>query len=85
MAQISERRGFACTTIESHLAQCLELGEIAIDRLLSQEKRQALAEIILPLREQKLSAIKEIAGDAYTYGEIKYVLAYLRYQAFTID
>jgi Helix-turn-helix domain/HRDC domain len=81
VAQISERRGFACTTIESHLAQCLEMGEITVDRLISSEKQHSLEEIVHSRRQQKLSEIKEVVGDAYSYGEIKYVLAHLRYQA----
>lgn len=77
--QIAEQRGFVFTTIESHLAQCLELGEIPIDRLIQPEKRQALEQLILPLEDKQLGRIKEAVGDAYSYGEIKYVLAYLRH------
>ncbi|MBU1566157.1 MAG: helix-turn-helix domain-containing protein [Proteobacteria bacterium] len=79
--QIAEKRGFVFTTIESHLAQCLELGEIPIDRLISPEKRQSLEHIILPLEEKQLGRIKETVGESYTYGEIKYVLAWLRHKA----
>lgn len=79
--QIAEKRGFVFTTIESHLAQCLELGEIPIDRLISTEKRQALEQIILPLEEKHPGKVKEIVGEAYSYGEIKYVLAHLRQKA----
>ncbi len=45
------------------------------------EKRQALEEIIRPLEEKQLGKVKEIVGEAYSYGEIKYVLAYLRQKA----
>ncbi len=79
--QIAEKRGFVFTTIESHLAQCLEQGEIAIDRLLTPEKRQSLEQIILPLEDKQLGKVKEMVGEAYSYGEIKYALAHLRHKA----
>ncbi|MDK9705557.1 MAG: AAA family ATPase [Desulforhopalus sp.] len=78
ISEIAEKRGFVFTTIESHLAQCLEQGEITIDQLVAEDKRQALEEIVLPVLDKNLGEIKAIAGDAYTYGEIKYILAYLR-------
>ncbi len=78
IAQVAEKRGFVFTTIESHLAQCLELGEIPIDKLISPEKRQALEQIILPLEDKYPGKVKELVGEAYSYGEIKYVLAHVR-------
>ena len=81
VAEIAEKRGFAVTTIESHLAHCIEMGEIVVDRLLATEKHQALERIILPHQDKKLSEIKEAAGDACTYGEIRYVLAHQKYLA----
>ena len=73
--QIAERRGFAITTIESHLTQCVEQGELDIDRLIDPARRQTLEPLILPMKDQRLGEIKEALGDACTYGEIKYVLA----------
>ena len=83
IAQIAKKRGYVFSTIESHLAQCLELGEVTIDRLLSQEKRQQLEQIILPLEEKYPGRVKEIVGEAFSYGEIKYVLAHLRQKGVT--
>ncbi|KJS00334.1 MAG: helicase [Desulfobulbaceae bacterium BRH_c16a] len=80
VAQIAEQRGFAFTTIENHLSQCIEYGELPSDRLIAPEKRQSLEQIILPLQNQKLSEIKEALGDACTYGEIRYIIAHHRHQ-----
>jgi hypothetical protein len=79
IAQIAEKREFAFTTIENHLAQCIEMGELPIDRLIAPDKRQALEQSILPLQGQKLSEIKEKLGDFCTYGEIRYILAHHRH------
>ena len=81
--RIAEQRGFALTTIESHLAQCVEQGELPINRLIADEKSRVLERIILPLKDKKLSEIKEIVGDDCTYGEIKYILAHLKNLAAT--
>ncbi len=81
VARIAEKRGFAFTTIESHLAHCIEMGEIAITQLIAPEKHQSIERIILPHQEKKLSEIKEATGDACTYGEIRYVLAHQKYLA----
>jgi len=81
--QIAEKRGFVFTTIESHLAQCLELGELPVDLLIAEEKRLSLEHRILAHNNQTLGAIKELVGDEYTYGEIKFVLAALRHRGHT--
>jgi len=74
VAEIAERRGLKKGTIETHLAHYVREGILPLERLVSQEK----AEVILSaLRgDSSLTAIKQRLGGAYSYGEIRLVLAH---------
>lgn len=73
--RIAERRGLAASTIEIHLAECAERGEVSLDRLLPRERRETLEPLILPLQDKRYGEIKEALGDACTFGEIRFILA----------
>ncbi len=75
ITQIAERRGLAPSTVESHLVECAERGEVTIDHLLSPERRETLEPLILPLQDKRYGEIKETLGDACSYNEIRLVLA----------
>jgi hypothetical protein len=78
LAQIATERNLVLSTIEGHLAHFVAHGEVAVDRLLSPEKRRAIEEKLQQLPDRKLSEIKMALGDAYDYGDIKMVLAHLQ-------
>ncbi|MBI4311989.1 MAG: RecQ family ATP-dependent DNA helicase [Chloroflexi bacterium] len=78
-AEIAAERGLALSTIEGHLARAVESGEhVELARLVSDEKRSAIEAAIRRLGQGPLKPLKEALGDAYTYGEIRFVLAGMR-------
>ena len=80
IARIAEERGLAHATIEGHLASFVETGELAIDRLLSSEKQQAIARKLMEMKSSTHKEIKIALGDDYSYGDIKLLQAHLKYQ-----
>ncbi|MEP3999390.1 MAG: helix-turn-helix domain-containing protein [Ekhidna sp.] len=73
---IAEERGLVEGTIESHLAQYVEKGELDVTDFLKPAKLKA----ILKCHEQGLTKSGEIKGalpDSYTWGEIKMGLAHV--------
>lgn len=78
--QIAAERGLAASTIEGHLASFVSKGELEINRVITDEKRRIIEQKIADLPEKSLKELKEILGDAYSYGEIKLVLAHLEKQ-----
>ena len=80
-AQIATKRDLVLSTIESHLAHFVAMGEMAVDRLLTPEKLQVIEEKLQQMPDRKLSEIKLELGGEYSYGDIKFVQAHLQYQA----
>ncbi len=76
-AQIATQRDLVLSTIESHLTHFVSRGELAIGRLLSPEKLQAIKEKLQEMPDKKYSEIKVALGDGVSYGEIKMVQAHL--------
>lgn len=82
LSEIGRKRSLALSTIEGHLAHWVAEGKVAIDRLITDERRQqielAVALAIEQGEENSFSAIKNILGEAFSYGEIKLVIAHLK-------
>ncbi len=79
--QIADKRDMVISTIEGHLAHFVAKGELAIDRLLTSDKQQAIEQKIIQMPGKKFSEIKLALGGGYSYGEIKLVQAHLQKQA----
>jgi len=77
--QIAIEREMIERTIEGHLAQLIELGEITINKLVSKEKIQIIENYFENAEEFKLSPAKEALGDDYSWAELKYVLSHLKF------
>ncbi|WP_028580720.1 helix-turn-helix domain-containing protein [Desulfogranum japonicum] len=80
MEQIAEKRGLVPNTIAGHLAFEVEKGEVSINDLIPDSKRDYLEQFLENLQEKELGEIKELAGEDYSYGEIKLMLAHLKFQ-----
>ncbi len=75
--EIAEERKLVPGTIESHLASFISSGEVIIDQLVTDEKREMIEKVIAHLGEEAQSGeIKEKLGAEFSYGEIKAVLAH---------
>ncbi|MCU0424494.1 MAG: DNA helicase RecQ [Candidatus Kapabacteria bacterium] len=78
VAEIASMRGLAASTIAGHVARFVQAGKIPLHEFVSEEKEEV---IIQALRDadwregQPLKPIKEALGEAYSYDEIKCVIA----------
>jgi len=78
--QIAAERSLAVSTIEGHLAFFVSSGQLAIGRVLADEKRQAIEKKIADTPEASLGELKTALGNDCSYGEIKLVLAHLEHR-----
>jgi len=76
---IMEKRELARSTVEGHLAAAIEAGEIeSIDRLVSPARQREIEAAIAQCDETDgLRAVRDIVGEEYSYGEIRFVRAAL--------
>lgn len=75
--EIAQERGLVVTTIESHLAHFVGLGELNILQLIPQEN---LTEIETHFRENRLQTLKDVKAhfeDRYSYAQLTFVRNYL--------
>jgi len=79
IAEISKIRGIVVTTIEAHLLQFVETGEIGIDRLVGPVKTAVITHWFLRNGSQGLAAAKAELGGDVSYAELRFVRKYLEY------
>ena len=73
---IAEKRGLTVATVENHLADCIEKGELSVDKLLPAETVQIIEQQLSRMGKAKLKDIREGLDGRYSYGEIKFVQAH---------
>ena len=73
--EISEERGFVISTIEGHLAQYVESGNIPINELVKENRVEKIMKV-LESDAVGLGEIKSKLPKDYSFGEIKLVLAH---------
>ena len=71
-------RGLAATTIEGHLSTYIYNGSIDIHEMVTEEKKHFIKDTVETYGAEKLGPLKEVLGDAYTYGEIRAVIAWMK-------
>ena len=77
VAEIAHERGLATTTIEGHLSHFVQTGEMDVLELVTQEKIPAIQDAIESYGIERLTPLKEVLGDNYSYGEIKAVIGWM--------
>ncbi|CAL1519273.1 helix-turn-helix domain-containing protein [Chitinophaga sp. MM2321] len=80
ISDIAVERQLAVSTIESHLAQCVEAGEMDIHRFVSESTVKLIMSYIRELGGTAAGAIKERAGAGVSFAEIRVVQWYLKKQ-----
>lgn len=78
VAEVAAERGFTITTIEGHLAWFIEQGELEITAIVSPHKIAVIQDAVEKYGDDRLSPLKEILGDEYSYGEIRCVISWLK-------
>lgn len=72
---IAQKRNLVKSTIDSHLAQAIEQGEIEVEDVMTKERIGAIENWLQNNRGISLMNAKSGLGKDYSYGEIKMVLA----------
>ncbi len=75
--EIAQERGFVTGTIEAHLSQYVELGELDVFELVDKQKMTN----ILSLIDENTTGSGEVKaklGDEYTWGEVRLAMAHYR-------
>jgi len=76
--EIAAERGLAASTIEGHLSFYIYTGALELSALVTEEKKQKIKDAVENYGAEKLSPLKEVLGDEYSYGEIRAVIAWMR-------
>ena len=76
--EIAAERGLAASTIEGHLSFYIYTGALELSTLVTEEKQKKIQDIVESYGAEKLSPLKEVLGEEYSYGEIKAVIAWMR-------
>jgi len=76
--EIAAERGLAVTTIEGHLSFYIYTGALDIAAFVTEEKKLKIQDTVESYGGEKLSPLKEVLGEDYSYGEIKAVIAWMR-------
>lgn len=77
--RIASRRGLAIATVEGHIAFFVASGDVAIGRVLPEDKRHMIEEKVAQMQDASLKALKTALSGDCTYGEINLVLAHLKH------
>ena len=79
--EIAKERDFSVSTINSHLSELMEVNQpVALNRLVTASKQQAIVRAIENVGELSLKTLKETLGDDYSYDEIRLVRGWWRSQ-----
>jgi len=79
VAEIASVRSLAPGTIMSHLTYFIRRGEVSPVKLMEKSKCDFLKEEILKYHPIRLSELKNIVGENYSYDEIRMVMAHLEF------
>ena len=91
VARIAEERGLVESTIQGHLAFFVEKGELGIEKIIAGKTQKIIEKAVGKIQKQSdnptevrggfIKSVKEELGDACSYGDIRLVLAHLKYQS----
>ncbi|WP_036481369.1 DNA helicase RecQ [Myxosarcina sp. GI1] len=80
-AEIAKERGMAVGTINTHLCELIEMNQpVALNKLVTANKQQAIIQTIEKLGDNLLKPLKEHLGEEYSYEEIRLVRGWWRSQ-----
>lgn len=81
IAEIAKERGLAVRTVNTHLSELIEMNQpVALNRLVTADKQQAIIQTIEKLGDNLLKPLKEHLGEEYSYEEIMLVRGWWRSQ-----
>jgi len=72
---IAKKRSLVTSTIEGHLLHFVKEGKIPLEQLVTPEKIEKIEKVLCEIPEASLTELKDILGEKFSYGEIKFVRA----------
>ncbi|MBN2637301.1 MAG: helix-turn-helix domain-containing protein [Prolixibacteraceae bacterium] len=79
VAEIAKERGFAETTIASHLAHFVKEGQLDVLQFISKEKLEIIVEYFKNTDNLNLSPAREMLGEDFSYGDLRMGLSYFEF------
>lgn len=79
ITEIAHERGFAQTTIESHLAHYVGLGELDVKQLISETKLNRIVAYFKSVENKGFGEAKTFFGDEVSYSELRIGMSYFEY------
>ncbi|GAA4927701.1 DNA helicase RecQ [Mucilaginibacter defluvii] len=76
--EIAAERGLSPMTVEGHLTQFVQTGELEVAEFVDENKVPVIKDAIESYGPERLAPLKEVLGDGYSYTEIKAVVAWLK-------
>jgi uncharacterized protein YpbB len=76
---IAAERGLATSTIEGHLAHWVAEGKLEVGQIVADEARAAIEKGVADWDKVSYKVLKDSLDKAVSYGEIKLVLAHLKF------
>lgn len=80
LTEIAQERSLNIRTIEGHISDCVKEGIIKITDLIVQERIDEIEHAVKELDTPLLNPIKEFLGDDFSYPEIRYVMAWIKFK-----
>ncbi len=80
VAEIAKNRSLVESTIEGHLASYIPTGEINITQLIPEQKCKELEKAMQGLEYEGLGDLKTQLENEYSYGELKIMEIYLKFE-----
>ncbi|MEA3316592.1 MAG: helix-turn-helix domain-containing protein [Bacteroidota bacterium] len=78
--EIAKERQLVLTTIEGHLATCIKEGKISVNKFLVSERVDEIIYAAEELDTDMLTPIKNHLDDEFSYSEIKFAMAHMKYK-----
>jgi uncharacterized protein YpbB len=79
IVEIAKERKLTTQTIEGHLAHFVENGTIKVEDLVGREKILAIEAVVAEVGDASITQLKEKLGSSISFGEIRLVLASMKY------
>ena len=77
--EIAQKRNFAISTVEGHLAQLVKTNEADVFSILSRVKVEAILQAIEAIKSDGATELLAYLGNDYSYTELRYGINYAKY------
>jgi hypothetical protein len=79
ISQIAEARQLSVNTIEGHLAYYVGMGDIPVNKFVSQEKTNLIVSHFEGSDDLKLGPVKEALGEKVSWSDIRFVINHIKF------